>query len=60
MVAAVHTTDMSQLASCHDSAGNVDVAIHLIQQCIEILRQNLPSMRKDLCAGECKRYGLVA
>ena len=49
MFAAV---DLSQLASCHRSAGRLDEAIHLQQQCSEILKQNLPSTRRDLCSCE--------
>ena len=52
MFAAVFILDLSQLASCHWSAGRLDEAIRLEQQCSEILKQNLPSMRRDLCSCE--------
>ena len=52
MFAAVFVLDLSHLASCHESAGRLDAAIHLEQQCSEILRQNLPSTRSYLCSCE--------
>ena len=52
MFAAVFILDLSQLASCHQSAGRLDEAIRLEQQCVEIDRHNLPSMRRGLCTCE--------
>ena len=50
------TVDVIRLASCHQCAGRLDDAIHLLQQCTEILRKSLPSTRQDLCAGEYEKY----
>ena len=52
MFAAVFILDLSQLASCHRSAGRLDEAIHLEQQSIEIDRHNLPSTSRGLCTCE--------
>ena len=52
MFAAVFIVDLSQLALCHRSAGRLDEAIRLQQQCVEINRHNLPSMRRELCTCE--------
>ena len=53
MLATVFNIVVGQLASCHRRAGRPDQAIHLTQQCIAILRQSMPSTRKELCTSEC-------
>ena len=52
MFTAVFIIDLNELALCQASAGRLDEAIHLAQQSLGILRQNLPSTRRDLCASE--------
>jgi tetratricopeptide (TPR) repeat protein len=43
------TEFLSLLAACHQRAGYLDQAMHLLQQCAEILREGLPSTREDFC-----------
>ena len=52
VILVVFTVGVSQLVLCHQRAGRLEDAIHLAQQCIEILRKSLPSTRKNLCVGE--------
>ena len=52
MFAAVFIIDLGELALCQVSAGRLDEAIHLSQQSLGILRQNLPSTRRQLCTSE--------
>ena len=53
MLATVFIIVIGQLARCHRRAGRLDQAMHLTQQCISILRQSMPSTRKELCKCEC-------
>ena len=59
ILVAVFTVDVSRLASCHQRAGRLDDAIHLLQQCIEILRKSLPSTRQSLCLGKYEKYMFI-
>ena len=45
----------SQVALCCHSAGDVDKAIRLAKQGVEILRKNQQQYRDNLCSGELQR-----
>ena len=47
--------DMSQIADCCHSVGDFERGIRLEEQVVEILRQNQPDSRGDLCACEYVR-----
>ena len=54
-LAAASTVGLKHLANCYQYADRLEEAIHVIQQCIRIERQSLPSTRKELCTCECKQ-----
>jgi hypothetical protein len=56
MFGAAYAVVMQTLATCYYSCGNPDKAIDILEQCLMVLRQNLPSARNLLCMGECDHF----
>ena len=53
VLAVVYFIDKSQLSECHIKSGNLDKAIDILRQCIDIFEQHMPAARSHLCLCKC-------